>query len=178
MNPLHFIACSAVYSQMSCTTCLSKKDIQMPNQISVPCTTPYFHKDTLTPPSSSRSPPLEGGGPNMYVAHNAFLYNAHLLLQALHLEGIQLMSIARYEAFVSVRFFVYKTLCAALHMASVGCRYMFILIGVGTGGALGACAPPTFTCLPRPHNNFARVNNSKLITTSCAPPAFNNFLRL
>ena len=30
-------------------------------------------------------------------------------------------------------------------------------IGVGTGGALGACAPPTFTCLPRPHNNFARV---------------------
>ena len=57
-------------------------------------------------------------------------------------------------------------------------NYKVPIIGVGTGGALGACAPPTFTCLPRPHNNFARVNNSKLITTSCAPPAFNNFLRL
>ena len=48
---------------MSCTSCLSKNDIQMPDQVSVPCTTPYFHKDTLTPPSSSRSPPIEGGGP-------------------------------------------------------------------------------------------------------------------
>ena len=41
------------------------------------------------------------------------------------------MSIAGYEAFVCVCFFVYKTLCAALHMASVwdarSCPYVFIL---------------------------------------------------
>ena len=52
--------------------------------ISVPCTTPYFHKDTLTPPSSSRSTPLEGGGPSMYAARDASLYNAHPLLRCLH----------------------------------------------------------------------------------------------
>ena len=62
---------------MSFTSCLSNNDIQTPDQISVPCTTPYFHKDTLTPPSSSRSPPLEGRWPGTYVARDASLYNAH-----------------------------------------------------------------------------------------------------
>ena len=83
--------------------------------ISVPCTTPYFHKDTLTPPSSSRSPPFEGGGPaiNLYIMH-ALYFEIYTPL-----EGIQLMSIAGYEAFVCVCFFVYKTLCATLHMAAV-----------------------------------------------------------
>ena len=94
---------------MSCTSCLSNDDIQMPDQVSVPCTTPYFHKDTLTPPSSSRSPSLEGGGhgPSTYVARDASLYNARPLLRNLHpaLEGIQLMSITGYEMFV-VCFFV------------------------------------------------------------------------
>ena len=42
-------------------------------------TTPYFHKDTLTPPSSSRSPPLAGDGPSTYVARDASLYNARPL---------------------------------------------------------------------------------------------------
>ena len=46
---------------MSCTSCLPNNNIQPPDHVSVPCITPYFHKDTLTPPSSSRSPPLEGG---------------------------------------------------------------------------------------------------------------------
>ena len=115
INPLHFLARSAVCSQMSCTSCLSNNDIQTPDQVSVPCTTPYFHKDTLTPPSSSRSPPLEGGGPSTYAARDASLYNAHPLLRDLHPthEGIQLMSIAGYEAFVCVCFFLYKTVCAA-----------------------------------------------------------------
>ena len=106
---------SAVCSQISCTSCLSNNDIQTPDQISVPCTTPYFPKDTLTPPSNSRSQPLEGGGPTTYAARDASLYNAHPLLRDLHhaLEGIQLMSIAGYEAFVCACFFVYKTLYAA-----------------------------------------------------------------
>ena len=68
---------------MSCTSCLSNNDIQTPDQISVPCTTPYFHKDTLTPPSSLISPPLEGGGPSTYAARNASLYNARPLLRDL-----------------------------------------------------------------------------------------------
>ena len=38
--------------------------------VTVPCTMPYFHKDTLTPPYSSRSPPpLAGGGPSTIVAN-------------------------------------------------------------------------------------------------------------
>ena len=52
---------------MSCTSCLSNNDIQTPDQVSVPCTTPYFHKDTLIQPSSSRSPPLEGRRRGQYV---------------------------------------------------------------------------------------------------------------
>ena len=68
INPLHFLARSAVCSQRSCTSCLSNNNIQTPDQVSVPCTTPYFHKDTLTPPFSSRSPPLEGDGPSTYAA--------------------------------------------------------------------------------------------------------------
>ena len=82
INPLHFLARSAVCPQMSCTSCLSNNNIQMPDQVSVPCTTPYFHKDTLTPPSRSRSLPLtlEGGGPSTYAARDASLYNARPLL--------------------------------------------------------------------------------------------------
>ena len=108
--PLLFLAHSAVCSQMSCSSCLSNNDIQTRDQISVPCTMPYFHKDTLTPPSSSRSPTLEGGrhGPSTYAARNASLYNARSLLRDLHLalESIQLMSITGYETFVCVCFFV------------------------------------------------------------------------
>ena len=63
INPFHFLAHSAVCPQMSCTSCLSNNDIQTPEQVSIPCTTPYFHKDTLTPPSSSRSRPLQEAGP-------------------------------------------------------------------------------------------------------------------
>ena len=85
INSLHFLARSAVCLQMSCTSCLSNNDIQTPDQISVPCTTSYFHKDTLTPPSSSRSPPLEGSGPSTYAACDASLYNACPLLRDLHL---------------------------------------------------------------------------------------------
>ena len=107
---------------MSCTSCLSNNDIQTPDQLSVPCTTPYFHKDTLTPPSSSRSPPLEGGGSSSYAARDAYLYNARPLRPTSrstphHL--VQLISIAGYEAFVCVCFFAYKTLCAALYTVSV-----------------------------------------------------------
>ena len=101
---------------MSCTSCLSNNDIQTPDQVSVPCTTPYFHKDTLTPPSSSRSPPLEGGGPSTYAARDASLYTTHALYFEIYttlLEVIQLMSIAGYEAYVCMCFFVYKTVCAA-----------------------------------------------------------------
>ena len=42
---------------------------------------------------SSRSPPLEGGGPSTYAALYFEIYTPPL-------EGIQLMSIAGYEAFV------------------------------------------------------------------------------
>ena len=100
---------------MSCTSCLSNNDIQMPDQVSVPCITPYFHKDTLTPPSSSRSPPREGGGPSTYAARDAF-YITHAVYFEIYttlLEVIQLMSIAGYEAYVCVCFFMYKTLCPA-----------------------------------------------------------------
>ena len=123
INPLHFLARSAVCSQMSCTSCLSNDDIQTPDQISVPCTTPCFHKDTLTPPSSSRSPPLVGGGPSMFRPAMP-LYITHDLYFEIYspsLEGIQLMSIVGYEAFVCVCFFMYKILYAALHMAAMGC---------------------------------------------------------
>ena len=93
---------------MSCTSCLSNDDIQTPDQISVPCTTPYFHKDTLTPPSSLRSPPLEGGGISTYAACDVSLYKYALYFEIYTppLEGIliQLMSIAGYEAFVCVCF--------------------------------------------------------------------------
>ena len=93
-----------------CTSCLSNNDVQMRDQISAPCTRPYFHKDTLTQPSSSRSSPLEGGGrgPSTYASRDASLYNARPLLRDLHpaIEGIELMSITGYETFVCVRFFV------------------------------------------------------------------------
>ena len=136
---------------MCCTSCLSD-DIQTRDQVSVPCTTPYFHKDTLTPPSSSRSPPLAGGVPtgpvlvscpdpasfneglpnpplkearsrhetipvrlwsrsamHLYITHTLY-FEIYTTLQVILL---QLMSIAGYEAYVCVCFFVYKTICAA-----------------------------------------------------------------
>ena len=86
-NPLHFLARCAVCSQMSCTACKSNNNIQTPEHIRAPCTMPYFHKGTLTPLSSSRSPPLEGGGPSTYAARkcrDASLYNAFPLLRDLH----------------------------------------------------------------------------------------------
>ena len=123
---------SAVCPQMSCTSCLSNNDIQTPDQVSVPCTTPYFHKDTLTPPSSSRSPSLEGGGPvrmrpvmHLYITH-ALYFEIYTTL----LEVIQLMSIAGYEAYVCMCFFTYKTLCAAFIWLPWDARsrpYVFIL---------------------------------------------------
>ena len=91
---------------MSCTSCLSNNDIQTPDQVSVPCTTPYFHKDTLTTPSSSRSPPLEEAGP-VCMRPTMHLYITHALYFEIYttlLEIIQLMSIAGYEAFVCVCF--------------------------------------------------------------------------
>ena len=117
VNPLHFLARSAVRPQMSCTSCLSNNDIQTPDQVSIPCTTPYFHKETLTPPSSSRSPPLEEVGVGQTRMRPAtHLYITHILYFEIYttlLEVIQLMSIAGYEAYVCVCFFIYKTLCAA-----------------------------------------------------------------
>ena len=44
------------------------------------------------------------------------------------------MSIAGYEAFVCVCFFVYKTLCAAVHMAAVGHLYSPLYVRVYTVG--------------------------------------------
>ena len=82
----------------------SNNDIQTPDQVSVPCTTPYFHKDTLTPPSSSRSPPSGEAGParmrpsmHLYITHALYfeIYTTYTLL-----EVIQLMSIAGYETYV------------------------------------------------------------------------------
>ena len=61
-------------------------------------TTPYFHKDTLIPPSSSRSPPLEGGGPSTHAGRDASLYNARPLLRDLHDVHRRIS----YEAFVCV----------------------------------------------------------------------------
>ena len=121
---------SAVCSQISCISCLSNNDIQRPDEITVPCTTPYFHKDTLTPPSSSRSSPLEGGGlarmqpaTNLYITHTIYFE-----IYTPPLEGIQLMSIAGYEVFVCVCFFAYNKKLCALHMASMGCAKKLLLI--------------------------------------------------
>ena len=111
ITPLHFLARIAVYSQMSCSSCLSNNDIQTTDQISVLCITPCFHKETLTPPSTSRSPSFEGGGPTR-MRHAMQLYITHSLYFEIYtspLEGIQLMSIAVYETFVCVCFFAYKT---------------------------------------------------------------------
>ena len=96
---------------MSCTNCLSNNDIQTPEQVSVPFSTPYFHKDTLTLPCSSRSPPLEGGGPSTFVARDTYYtYITHALYFEIYptfLEVIQLISIAGYEAYVCVCFLRY-----------------------------------------------------------------------
>ena len=120
-NPLCSVPTNVMY-----TSCLSINDIQTPDQVSVPCTTPYFHKDTLTPPSSLRSLPLEGGCP-VSMRPTMHLYITHALYFEIYttlLEVIQLMSIAGYEAYVCVCFFLYKILCAAHHTASVGRLYI------------------------------------------------------
>ena len=81
-----------------------------------------FSQGHMTPPSRSRSPPLAGGGPSMYARPAMHLYIMHALYFEIYtspLEGIHLISIAGYEAFVCVCLFVYKT-CATLHMATVG----------------------------------------------------------
>ena len=53
---------------------------------------------------------------HLYITH-ALYFEIYTTL----LEDIQLMSIAGYEAYVCVCLLVYKTLCAALHTAAVGC---------------------------------------------------------
>ena len=70
---------------------------------------------TLTPPSNSRSPPLAGGPRRISIIITHALY---FEIYTTPLEGIQLMSIAGYEAFVCVCFFAFKTLCSP----SYGCR--------------------------------------------------------
>ena len=113
---------------MSCTSCLSNDDIQTPDQVRAPCTTPYFHKDTLTPPSSLRSPP------STYAARDASLYNARPILSDYTklIEVIRLMSIAGYEAYVIVCYFMYKTVCAAfilLPWNACNCLYVCLYCG-------------------------------------------------
>ena len=131
-----------------------------------------FHvlRHIFTTPSSSRSPPLEGGGPadpvlvscpdpasfngglpnppleeagsrhetspvhlrsrsaiHLYITHALYFEIYTMLLKAILL---QLMSIAGYEAYVCVCFFVYKTLCAAFIWLPWDARsrmYVFIL---------------------------------------------------
>ena len=76
----------------------------------------YSTWHALTMPSSSRSPPLKGGGPSTYAAGPRCISITHALYFEIYttlLEVIQLMSITRYEAYVCVCFFMYKTLCAA-----------------------------------------------------------------
>ena len=57
-----------------------------------------------------------GPGPTTFAARDASLYTHALYFEIYTppLEGIELMSIAGYEAFVCVCFFAYKTLCASL----------------------------------------------------------------
>ena len=68
---------------------------------------------------------------------DASLYNARPLLRDLHhmlLEVIQLISIPGYEAYVCVRFFMYKTLCAAfiwLPWDARSCLYVCLYWGGG-----------------------------------------------
>ena len=63
---------------------------------------------------------------HVYIRPAMHLYITHTFYFEIYtspIEGIQLMSIAGYEAFVFVCFFASKTLCAALHMAAVGRPY-------------------------------------------------------
>ena len=71
------------------------------------------------PPSAEPNPPLKVAGSGQETIRDVSLYNARPLLCDLH-QVIQLMSIAGYETYVCMCFFVYKTLCAAIHMAAVG----------------------------------------------------------
>ena len=68
----------------------------------------------------------------MYEALDSSLYNVRPLLSVYTspVEGIQLMTIAGYVAFVCVCFFVYKILCAAFIWLLWDARslsYVFIL---------------------------------------------------
>ena len=76
------------------------------------CTTPYFHMDILTLPSSSRSRPLKEAGP-VRMRPEMHLYITHATTS--RSTPRSLMSIAGYgyEAYVCVCFFINKTLCAA-----------------------------------------------------------------
>ena len=107
---------------MSCTSCLSNNDIQTSDQISVRCTTPYFHKNT---PLVRDIRPLNEAGPSRMEPACISIINYNALtpfrVYSPPLEGIQLMSIAEYEAYVCVCFFAYKT-CAALHMTAMDAR--------------------------------------------------------
>ena len=116
---------------MSCTSCLSNNDIQTTDQVRVPSTTPYFHKDTLTPPSRSRSPPLEGGGPStlrpaMHLYNNYITHALYFDIYTMRLEVIQLMSFAGFEAYICMCFCVYKHYV----QPSYGCRGTRIVAGM------------------------------------------------
>ena len=127
------MSCTSCLSNVSCTSCLSNDNIQTPDRPSK-CSMYHatFSQGHMTPPFSSRSPPLEGGGPStlrtamhLYIMHDLY-FEIYIML----LEVIQLMSIAGYEAYVCVCFFVYKTLCAAfiwLLWDARSCSYVFIL---------------------------------------------------
>ena len=87
LQTLEYLALKVHYQAFKTPPSCSMADFQSNECITsiyIPCTTPYFHKDTLTPPSSSRSPSLAGGGPSKYAARDASLYNARPLLRDLH----------------------------------------------------------------------------------------------
>ena len=74
-----------------------------------------FYKSTYYSQRNSRI--MCGGLPAMhlYITHALYFEIFTMLL-----ERVQLMSMAGYEAYVCLCFFVYKTLCAALQTPSVG----------------------------------------------------------
>ena len=85
----------------------------------------YSMRHALTPSSSSRSPPLEGGGPSTFAAGPRCISIQRMpstsgSIYTTLLEVIQLMSIAGYEAYVCVCFFMYKHYVQPTY----GCRGM------------------------------------------------------
>ena len=100
------------------------------------CIYTYSTGHSLTPPSSSRSPSLEGGVSSTYAAcpRCISIIITHALYFEIYttlLEVIQLMSIAGYEAYVFVCFFMYKT-CAAfiwLPWDARSCPYVCLYCG-------------------------------------------------